>query len=205
MSIIDTTLTNTVLVPSSDSLVSGHPLPSTTIVKDVEKFATNFNQSLAVFANQFKVYLKSGDKTVYAAYCESIPEIVITRNVETKSSGGRADYQIKLPGAMQYKPVTMVHLVTDNEVFLNWLINGAAQGGIQKADIEIRVGDEKDYMCYTLRDAFPVRWNFGTMAINVSGLVTNHATLTYSIKDGDILVENLDIAYGKIEYKRVTG
>ena len=127
------------------------------------------------------------------------------RTTESRTSGGRGDYQIKLPGNLGFKPIKFIHLVTDNEAFLDWMINGASYGGIQKADIEIRVGEEKDYMCYTLRDAFPIRWNFGTMSINVSGLITNVTTLKYSIREGDIMVEHLDVAYGKMEFKHVTG
>ena len=123
--------------------------------------------------------------------------------MDSVRSGGNADYVVKLPGALQYESVILVNLYTDNEIFLDWMLNGTDQGGIKKIDIEIRIGTDSNYVVYTLRDAFPVEWNFGTMSVNPSGLVLGRETLTYSIKAGEILVENLTLDYGKLEYKTV--
>ena len=45
MSVVDTTLTNTILIPASDSLVSSNPLPEVTISKEMESYKTNFNKN----------------------------------------------------------------------------------------------------------------------------------------------------------------
>ena len=202
MASVDTTLTNTILIPASDGLAS-NSLAGTTVVSDLEKFNTNFEKKSTILGNQFKVYIKSGDKNVHAAFCESVNRLEIHRNVQAQRVGGNDAYTAALPGSLTYGPVIFVHLVTENEAFLNWLINGLNYGGIQKADIEIRVGDDDDYMVYTLRDAFPIKWDFGTMGVNLEGLVLNKEVITYTLKKGEMLVENLEVVYGKIEYSHV--
>lgn len=204
MSIIDTTLTNTILIPASDGNASSS-LAETTIVSDIEKFSNNFQKKSEVLGYQFSVYIKSGDKSVKAAYCQDIKHLGVSRTVEQKRTGGNDAYTVNLPGGLTTEVVTFVHLVTDNEVFLNWLINGLNYGGIQMADIEVRVGDENDYMVYTLRDAFPIKWNFGTMSINLNGIATNDSVVTYSLKQGDVIVEYMDLVYGKLDYSHVGG
>ena len=82
------------------------------------------------------------------------------------------------------------------------MINGAEQGGVQKADIEVKVGPDNDHMVYTLRDAFPIGWHLGTLSVNAEGLVTNKETMTYTIDADQLLVENVSIAYGRLDYKR---
>ncbi len=198
-------LNNTILVPTSDSLVSSNPLPETTISKDFETYKTNYDKTDPVFAYEFKVFLKTGEKTVAIPFCQTVRKLEIKRGVEEKRIGGVADYAVKLPGTIQYTPIRLVHLITDNEVFLDWLVNSADLGGIQRADLEIRAGSEKDYMLFTLRDAFPIKWNFGTMTVSVENLVLNEETVTYSMKQGDILIENLDVVYSALEYEHVTG
>lgn len=204
MSLIDTTLTNTILVPT-DSLPESNPLSETTVAAELEKFNNKSSKTNAILGNEFKVYIRSGDKSVQAAYCESIDRLEVRRAYESIRSGGNAGYTVNLPGAMSNGYIRMTHLVTDNEAFLNWIINGASFGGVQTADIELRVGEENDYMLYIFRDAFPIKWNFGTLRINMNGMAVNEEILTYTMQNGDILVEHMDIVYGKLEYKVVSG
>ena len=68
MSIISTTLTNTILVPYHDSLVSSHQLPKTTIVDDVKRYNTNLRVDEATTEDQFSVYFQDKGKSVKAAF-----------------------------------------------------------------------------------------------------------------------------------------
>ena len=91
----------------------------------------------------------------------------------------------------------------DNDLFMNWMINGVNQGGIQRADVELRLGTEDDYMVYTLRDAFPVEWHLGTFSVDLEGKFRSRETLLYTIDADQLLVENVRIAYGRIDYEHV--
>ncbi len=203
MSIIDTNLTNTILVPSLDSLVSGHPLTDTNVGKNVRSFNARFEDEERVESKQFQVYINSGSKSVLAGLCEDVKNLLVKRNTDMKRSGGNGTYIVKLPGAISYKEVTFTHFYCDNDVFMNWLINGSNWGGVQKADIEIRVGAQGQTMVYTLRDAFPIAWHLGTMSINAEGLVTNAETVSYTISEDQLMVENVTIAYSRLDYKHV--
>ncbi len=197
---IDTLLNNTILIPSMDPLVASNPLPDSPIGKKVQEFNTNFDEQETVNSSQFQVYFVSGGKSVLAGMCENIEGLSVSRQVETKKSGGNGDYTVKVPGAVSYSVVKFDHFYSDSDVFMNWLINGADWGGIQKADIEIHVGHEGNKMVYTLRDAFPIKWNLGKMSVNAEGLVTRKETLTYTISEDQILAENVSIAYGRLDY-----
>jgi len=205
MSIKDTILTNTILMPASDGLAESNQLEPLTIVSDLTKFNTNFEKKSQVLANDFKVYIGSGEKTVQVAYCQKIMGLELRRQYESTKAGGNALYTINMPGFLSNSEVHLVHTVTDNEIFLNWLINGTGYGGVQRADIELRTGDDQNYVQFTFRDAFPTKWTFGTMALNVRGFATNEDIVTYTMKDGDIMVENITLVYGKLEYKVVGG
>ena len=111
---------------------------------------------------------------------------------------------MKLPGPLNYSPVMFMHFYCDNDVFMDWLINGTDHGGIQKATIDIKVGKETDHVVYSLRYAFPITWAIGTMGIDLSGLVLQREVLTYSISENQILVENLTVAYGRMDVSHET-
>ncbi len=201
MSIINTNLTNTILIPSLDSLVSGHQLANTNVGKNVRTFNNKFEDEERVESRQFQVFINSGSKSVLAGLCEDVKNLSVKRNTDTKISGGNGSYIVKLPGAISYHAVTFTHFYCDNDVFMNWLINGSGWGGVQKADIEIRVGAQGKNMVYTLRDAFPTAWHLGTMSINPEGLVTNTETVSYTLSEDQIMVENVTIAYSRLDYK----
>lgn len=202
MSALDTIINNTILVPASDSLVSGNPLADTEVGKKVREYNNGFETSQKIEARQFQLFIVSGGKSVPAGLCEQVEGLNVTRKVDMKRSGGHGDYLVKLPGALSFGTVKLSHLYCDNDLFLNWMINGADWGGIQKADIEIQVGPDDNHMVYTLRDAFPIEWHLGTLSINTEGLVTNKETLSYTIDSDQLLVENVHIAYGRLDYKR---
>ena len=201
MSILDTITNNTILIPYHDSLVESNPLPETQIGKKVQEYNKNFDDKQKIEAQQFQLYFVSGGKSVPAGLCEKVEGLSVSRQVEEKRSGGNSEYSIKLLGAMTYSVVTLTHLYCDNDLFMEWMINGADRGGVQKADIEIHVGPDKDHMVYTLRDAFPVEWHLGTLSINTEGLVTNKETVTYVIDADQLLVENVRIVYSRLDHK----
>lgn len=205
MSIKDTVLTNTILMPASDGMAESNPLEPLTIASDLEKFNANFEKKNLVLANDFKVYIGSGEKTVQVAYCQKLMGMEIQRQYESTKAGGNGLYSINMPGYLSNGQVQLIHTVTDNEIFLNWLINGTSYGGVTRADIELRTGDDKNYVQFTFRDAFPTKWTFGTMALNTKGFATNEDIVTFSLRNGDILVENMTLVYGKMEYKVVGG
>ena len=197
------TLTNTILVPSADSLVSKNPLGDATIGADIQSYYNDSASKETVESNQFRIYIVSGQESVPAGFCENIDRLRVNRNVETKRSGGNGDYLVKLPGRLSYEIVIFTHVYCDNDVFMNWLINGADKGGVQRANIEIRVGSENNGMLYTLRDAFPIAWHLGTMSVNTEGLITNRETLKYAIDADTLLVENVTIAYSLLDYQHI--
>ena len=203
MSILDTLTNNTILMPYHDSLVNGNQLPETEIGKKVQGFNTNFQGTQRVESRQFQLFISSGEKSIPAGYCEAIEGLIITRQVEEKRSGGNGGYIIKLPGSLMFGVVMIRHMYCDNDLFMNWMINGSSHGGVQKANIEIHVGPEKDYMVYTLRDAFPVEWHLGTFNIDLEGQFRSRETLLYTINSDQLLVENVRIAYGKMDYRHV--
>lgn len=202
MSILDTITNNTILVPYHDSLVSSNPLPETTIGKKVQAFNKNFDEFEKIEATLFSLYMVSGGKSVMAGLCEKVSGLTVNRKVDEQRSGGNSGYTVKLPGPLSYAVVSISHLYCNNDLFLEWMINGSDRGGVQKADIELHVGPEKkEHMVYTLRDAFPTEWHLGTMNINAEGLITNKETITYVIDSSQLMVENMKIAYGRLDHK----
>lgn len=195
MSIADI-LNNTILIPTSGSPES---LPDATIGADLQKYNKS-NDKPPLTTNSFRVFLNTGGSSIPMKYCEGIQLLEVKRQADQRRTGGNGDYVVKLPGQMEYSPVVFYHFYCDNDVFMNWLINGTDHGGIQKANIEIKVGREMKHMVYTLRDAFPIRWMLGTMSIDTSGLITQRETVTYKISEDQILVENLTVAYSKMEF-----
>ena len=199
-------LNNTILIPTSGSLSS---LPNSTIGNDLQAYNKLYSMGIGsgkqpVPNGSFRVFFNAGGSSVPMKYCEGLMLLEITRNVEARHTGGNGNYVVKMPGSMNYSPVMFNHFYCDNDVFMDWLINGADHGGIQKANIEIKIGQEMDHMVYTLRDAFPISWALGTMDIDLTGLVLQREVLKYTISEDQILVENLTVAYGKMELSHET-
>ena len=200
-------LNNTILIPTSGDMTA---LPGSTIATDLQAYhkkvnASGLSKKENPYANNsFRVFFNSGDSSIPLKYCESIMLLEVTRNVDSRRSGGNGNYVVKLPGSMNYSPVMFTHFYCDNDVFMSWLINGSDHGGVQKANLEIKVGTETDHVVYTLRDAFPISWALGTMDIDVTGLVTQREVLTYTVSDDQLLVENLTVAYGKMDVSHET-
>ena len=203
MSILDTITNNTILMPYHDSLVDSNPLPESPIGKKVQGFNNRFDGTQRVEARQFQLFIVSGGKSVPAGYCEAVEGMAVSRQVEEKRSGGNGEYLVKLPGPLSFGVMTIRHLYCDNDLFMNWMINGVNQGGIQRADLEIQVGPDDDHMIYTLRDAFPVEWRLGTFNLDLEGQFRSRETLLYTISEDQLLIENVKIAYGRMDHKHV--
>ncbi len=203
MSVLDTITNNTILMPYHDSLVSGNPLPETPIGKKVQEFNNGFENSQYAESKQFQLFITSGEKSVPAGLCGAVEGLIVSRQVEEKRSGGNGEYLVKLPGPLSFGAVMIRHMYCENDLFMNWMINGANRGGIQKADIELRIGSENDYMVYTLRDAFPIEWHLGTFTVDLEGKYRSRETVLYTIDADQLLIENVRIVYGKMDYKHV--
>ena len=193
---------NTILIPTSGGPAA---IPNSTIVEDLQAYQKVYvPKDEDKWDNTFRVFFNSGDKSIPMKYCQNITLLEVTRNVESRHTGGNGNYVVKLPGPLNYSPVMFMHFYCDNDVFMDWLINGTDHGGIQKATIDIKVGKETDHVVYSLRDAFPISWAIGTMGIDLSGLVLQREVLTYSISENQILVENLTVAYGRMDVSHET-
>ena len=191
---------NTILIPNHDGLVDSNQLPSTTIVSDIQKYNTGFEKTEQVNETQFRVFLTTNKVRTETIYCQRIEGLAVSREANPARSGGEGFYQVKLPGAVSYEQVVFRHLYTQSEVFLDWMINGAAQGGVLKGDIEIQIGPKDDYVSYILRDAFPVSWRLG----NISILNPEYIKLVVQIglKPDAIPLEEITVAYGRMDFSK---
>lgn len=193
-------LNNTILIPTSGS---PEDAPKSTLGKDLQAYNKRRAEP-AVRTGEFRVFINVGGTSIPMEYCTSIYILEVRREAEPHRSGGNGMYVAKVPGPLSYSTVEFVHFYCSNDVFLNWLINGIDQGGIQKANFEIKVGHETDHMVYTLRDAIPVGWNLGTFSIDFEGMARTRELVAYKINDAQVLCENLTVAYGKMDISHET-
>ena len=203
MSVLDTLTNQTILVPYHDSLVDSNQLPETQIGKKVQEFNNTFESNERAEARQFRLFIASGGKSVPVGYCGAVEGLIVSRQVEEQRSGGNNAYTVKLPGALSFGVVMIRHMYCENDLFMDWMINGANRGGIQRADIELRVGSDDNGMVYTLRDAFPTEWHLGTFSADFEGQFRSRETILYTIDADQLLVENVKIAYGMMDHKHV--
>ncbi len=203
MSILDTLINNTILIPYHDSLVDSNQLPEVQIGNKVQQFNTTFNSDQPTEARQFMLYIDSGEKSVPVGLCGAVEGLIVSRQVDEQRSGGNNAYTVKLPGALSFGAVMIRHMYCDNDLFMNWMINGANRGGVQRADLELRTGSDKDYMVYTMRDAFPIEWHLGTFSADFEGQFRSRETILYTMDADQLLIENVRIAYGRLDYKHV--
>lgn len=195
-------LNNTILVPTSDSLTgSNHDIKPTTIATDISAFNQKYDVLVPATEKDYTIEIISNNVKAGGAHCSEIRGLSVSRPAEKRRSGGEALYEMNLPGMVSYGEVTFFNIYTNSEVFLNWLINGAAQGGAMLADLSISIGDSTNGMViYTLRDAFPTSWRLGNLAvINVNELDRYR---TRQIASGEFPVEEMSISYGRLDYSK---
>lgn len=190
---------NTILIPYHDSLASEGVEPAQ-IPNQLEAFGRTVLKKPAVLQKQFSITLSSDNKTTESTYCQTIRGLSVTREVEKRRSGGEALYEMKMPGPISYGEVVLSHVYTNSEAFLNWLINGASQGGAVLADLTIKVGDtpENGQMVYTLRDAFPIQWRMGNITILTVNEIEYKRTI--QMEAGNFPLEEVTVAYGRMDY-----
>ena len=178
MSIIDTTLTNTILIPNHDGLVDGHQLPSYDITGKLGEL-----QALDGYSDKnFAVYLKINEKSsIRLIGVQDITGFGMERTYEQKPVA-TGDYVINLPGPVKYSDVTIRHIFTRDKFFLDWLTNGVSKGGCARADIEIIVTTSREkQMIFTLYDAFPVEWKLVNLeAGKTDAPIIEEVKLTFS-------------------------
>ena len=186
---VNAILNNTLLVPDFDGQGS-EELKTLEEIKFVENFGKYANDSSigSLYKKNFLVSIESDNSTKEMTYCQQVGGLKIEREVETQVNGGDLEYSVKLPGRMKYGDVTFTHLYTNSDIFLKWMINGSSMGTAVPVNISVTVGDR---MVYTLEEAVPVSWTMGNLNEE-----------DFFIKDGQVPVETLVVACGRISYAR---
>ena len=195
-------LNNTILVPTSDSLTgSSHDIKPTTIATDISKFNQKFEDLVPATELDYSIEIVSNNIKAGGTHCSEIRGLSVSRPAEKRRSGGEAFYEMNLPGMVSYGEVTFFNIYTNSEAFLNWLINGAAQGGAMLADVSITIGNsEFGQVVYTLRDAFPTSWRLGNLAVINLNEIDRYRTR--QIAAGEFPLEEMTIAYGRLDYSK---
>lgn len=193
---------NTILVPTTDSLTgSNHDIKPTTIATDISSFNQKYGGLVPATELDYIVEIISNNVKSGGTHCSEIRGLSVSRPAEKRRSGGEALYEMNLPGMVSYGEVTLFNTYTNSEAFLNWLINGAAQGGAMLADLTITIGDEiNGSVVYTLRDAFPTGWRLGNIAVINLDEVDRYRTT--QISSGEFPLEEVSIAYGRLDYSK---
>ena len=193
---------NTILVPASDSLAgSSHDIKPTTIATDISTFNQKYDDLVPATELDYSIEIVSNNVKAGGTHCSEIRGLSVSRPAEKRRSGGEALYEMNLPGMVSYGEVTFFNIYTNSEVFLNWLINGAAQGGAMLADVSITIGNsEFGQVVYTLRDAFPTSWRLGNLAVINLNEIDRYRTR--QIASGEFPLEEMTIAYGKLDYSK---
>ncbi len=203
-------LTTTILIPTGGSF---NDLEETTIDTAINEH--NKKNLPAVLGNQFEISItsyctdssdstKTTKQTSRVGLCQVVLGLSVRRDIKTVRSGGSPLYEVKVPDMIDYGEVTLRHLYTNSTAFLDWLVNGATEGGAMMADVEIKIGDKKNgYGVFTLRDAFPIKWTLGDiMVINVDEVQKRKA---YAAGDGSIPLEEIVLVYGKMDFSKEEG
>ena len=193
---------NTILVPASDSLAgSSHDIKPTTIATDISTFNQKYDNLVPATELDYSIEIVSNNVKAGGTHCSEIRGLSVSRPAEKRRSGGEALYEMNLPGMVSYGEVTFFNIYTNSEVFLNWLINGAAQGGAMLADVSITIGNsEFGQVVYTLRDAFPTSWRLGNLAVINLNEIDRYRTR--QIASGEFPLEEMTIAYGRLDYSK---
>ena len=191
---------NTILIPSHDGLTgSGHDIDDSLIKNNRTNLENLIDFKKVITEDKFFVTITSNNVSAEGTYCQEIRGLSVRRDAQKMRSGGEALYEVVLPGMVAYEEVQLFNVYSNSTAFLNWLFNGARQGGAMLADLSISVGDEENgYIIYTLRDAFPVKWELGNLAVITPDEVTR--ILGTAVMAGEFPLEQLTIVYSKMEY-----
>ena len=191
---------NTILIPSHDGLTgSGHDIDDSLIRNNRTNLENLIDFKKVITEDKFFVTITSNNVSAEGTYCQEIRGLSVRRDAQKMRSGGEALYEVVLPGMVAYEEVQLFNVYSNSTAFLNWLFNGARQGGAMLADLSISVGDEENgYIIYTLRDAFPVKWELGNLAVITPDEVTR--ILGTAVMAGEFPLEQLTIVYSKMEY-----
>lgn len=191
MSILDTLINNTVLIPYHDSLVDSNQLPSFDAAKKLE--AIN-NEEIHEDHFEYGAYIKLKDgASVKMIAVQDVNDFGMTReNNQTPNTTGT--YLINLPGPVKYSDVIFAHVYTNDSFFLDWVENGVSQGGSARIDMEMHfwlpcgkkqadMTHKKKHVIFTLYDAFPIKWEIREMSLAGGKVLTERVTVTFSTLD----------------------
>ncbi len=185
------TIANTLLMPTTDSLVSSHPLDKFDVVANLY----NDKEKAKGVVLQYKLILPAEKDPVEFSLVQSISGMGMSRENEQQPDTQQSQ-TTNLPGQASYDDISISLTYTKSSFFLTWLTNGVTEGGAFRSDIEIHVshskksGESTELYVITLHDAFPVKWSLSTLDSTVTGengekidLLTEDVTLTYSYLD----------------------
>ena len=194
-------LNNTILIPSHDGLTgSDHDVDDKLIRENRNVLETVIEQNDVIAEDKFDVTITSNNVSAKGTFCQEIRGLSVKRDAKKMRSGGEALYEVILPGMLSYGEVTLFNVYSNSTAFLDWLFNGSRQGGAMLADVSISIGNEdRGYMIYTLRDAFPVEWELGNLAVISPDEVTH--LLATAIMSGAFPLEQVKIVYSKMDYE----
>ena len=193
--LVNTTLTNTILLPYRNPGDGAEVEGSMITVPDIVGTFKNPKTDNLPTSKDFKITIKSpGDKTAREmTYCRSITGFTVSRAHEEKKAGGVYDYIALLSSPyISYTDITLSHVTTTDAFFLKWLLGGTEEGCGVFAQLEITVGKKgAGQIIYTLNNAIPTSWTFG-------GTFTTSATSTPAVVMDTILV-----AYSSLDVRQV--
>lgn len=142
---------------------------------------TAFNFSVEIYPNGKSAPLVS------AAFAEC-DGLEMTIDVKTIRSGGASDYAFRVPGFVNYSNLTLKRGMTDNFDLWSWFEDSIANPYL-RADAEIVLLGEDGG---TERARFQLH---GCLPVKIKGPTLN-------AKDGQVAVEELQLAYEKLQLVR---
>ena len=189
--LVNTTLTNTILLPYRNPGDGAEVENSMITVPDIAGTFKNPKTDNLPTSKDFKITIKSpGDKTAREmTYCRGISGFTISRAHAEQKSGGVYDYIALLSSPyIAYTDITLTHVTTTDAFFLKWLLGGTEDGCAVYAQLEITVGKKgTGQIIYTLNDAIPTSWTFGgtfsTSATAKPAVVMDTVLVAYSSLD----------------------
>ena len=193
--LVNTTLTNTILMPYRNPGDGAEVEGSMITVPDIVGTFKNPKTTDIPTTKDFKISIKSPGDTIAheMTYCKTLSGFTVSRSHTEQKAGGVYDYTALLPSAsIVYTDITLGHVATTDAFFLKWLIDGADQGCAIYAQLEITIGKKgKGQVIYTLNGAIPTSWTFG-------GTFAASATATPVV-----VMDSIIVAYSSLDVRAV--
>ena len=129
------TIANTLLMPTTDSLVSDYDLEAFDTAGKINSDAKK-SENVAL---RYKLCIPiPNDEVVEFSLVQSISGMGMSRENDPHLAPFQ-NQTTNLPGPASYDDISISLTYTKNSFFLTWLTNGVQEGWVQRADIEIHV------------------------------------------------------------------